>query len=704
MAKVILAKTAGFCFGVNRAISLIEDLVKQGKRVATLGPIIHNSQVIDDLANKGVIVVESPKEVTKGTVLVLRTHGVTRDVLQEVEDCGCEYIDATCPFVKKIHKIVSENSNDDTVTVIAGDENHPEVKGIKSYAKGESYVISSAEKLEELVKNKPEIAKKQVIFVSQTTFSVKEWEKSIKKVKILCTNAKIFDTICSATEERQNEASELSKVNDAMVIVGGRHSSNTQKLFSVCEKNCPSFLVETAKELNGITLKGFNSVGLTAGASTPAGIIKEVHKTMSEILVENNSIQEEVLDSAEDFAAMLEESLNSMNNDQKVEGTVLSVSATEIQVDIGRKQTGYIPYSEYSNDPKADPKAELNVGDKLNLIIMKTNDQEGVTMLSKKRYDAIAAWDTIVAAAGSDTVLEGIVTEVVRGGVIVVSNNARLFIPASLATASRNDKLEDLVGKEVKFRVIEVNKQRRRAVGSIRAVLKEERKALEEKFWAEAQEGEVRKGVVKSLTKFGAFVDIGGVDGMIHISELSWSRIKDPSEVVKVGDEVEVTIKALNPEKKQIALGYKKLEDNPWEIFKSKYSEGDTAEVEIANFTDFGAFAHIVPGVDGLIHISQIANKHIAKPADVLKIGEMVEAKITEVDEERKRVSLSIRALLPVEEVAEAPASEEVAEEPAAEETVAEAASEEVAEEPAAEEAVAETASEEAAEEAPVEE
>ena len=671
MAEITLAEKAGFCFGVDRAIKLIEKLISEGRKVATLGPIIHNSQVIEDLASKGVKVVESPEDVEKDAILVLRTHGVTREVLKEVEESGCEFIDAACPFVKKIHKIVLDNSSGDVVTLIAGDENHPEVKGIKSCAKGESFVIGNSEKIDELLENYPELSEKPLIFVSQTTFSIKEWEKSIKKIKFLCTNAKIFDTICSATEERRNEAAQLSRVNDAMVIVGGKHSSNTRKLLKVCEGNCPAFLVETASELYGIPLRGYSSIGLTAGASTPAGIIKEVLETMSEIVNENKMIEEEtVLDSAAateefDFAAALEESLNSMNSDQKVVGTVLSVSPTEIQVDIGRKQTGYIPYGEYSNDPNADPKAELKIGDTLNLIIMKTNDQEGVTMLSKKRYDAIAAWDEIVNAEGTDTVFEGVVTEIVRGGIIVVSKNARLFIPASHATASRNDKLEDLLKKTVKFKVLEVNKQRRRAVGSIRAVLKEERKAAEEKFWAEAQEGEVRKGVVKSLMKFGAFVDIGGVDGMIHVSELSWNRIKDPSEVVSVGDEVEVTIKSLNPEKKQIALGYKKLEDNPWEIFKSKYEVGSEAEVEIANFTDFGAFAHIISGVDGLIHISQIANKHVAKPADVLKIGEKVNVKITDIDEDRKRVSLSIRALLPEEAPAEA-------EEVAAEETATE--------------------------------
>lgn len=669
MAEITLAKKAGFCFGVDRAIKLIEKLAAEGRKVATLGPIIHNSQVIENLESRGVRVVNSPSEVEEGAILVLRTHGVTQDVLREVEESGCEYIDAVCPFVKKIHKIVLDNSSEDVVTLIAGDENHPEVKGIKSCAKGESYVIGNADEIDELLEKHTSLSEKSLIFVAQTTFSIKEWQKSIKKIKLLCTNAKIFDTICSATEERQNEAALLSRSSDAMVIVGGRHSSNTRKLLSVCESNCPAFLVETASELYGIPLGGYGSIGLTAGASTPAGIIKEVLETMSEIVNDNKMIEEErVLDSASaeefDFAAALEESLNSMNSDQKVVGTVLSVSPTEIQVDIGRKQTGYIPYGEYSNDPNADPKAELKIGDTLNLIIMKTNDQEGVTMLSKKRYDAIAAWDEIVNAEGTDTILEGVVTEIVRGGVIVVANNARLFIPASLATASRNDKLEDLLKKTVKFKVIEVNKQRRRAVGSIRAVLKEERKANEEKFWAEAQEGEVRKGVVKSLMKFGAFVDIGGVDGMIHVSELSWNRIKDPSEVVSVGDEVEVTIKSLNPEKKQIALGYKKLEDNPWEIFKRDYAVGSEAEVEIANFTDFGAFAHIIPGIDGLIHISQIANKHVAKPADVLKIGEKVNVKITDIDEERKRVSLSIRALLPEEEVvAEETPAEETAEE-----------------------------------------
>ena len=661
MCNITLAKTAGFCFGVDRAIKLIEKLLSEGKKVATLGPIIHNPQVIEDFKNRGVDIVEHPDEVKNGAVLVLRTHGVTEDVLEEVKNSGVEFIDAACPFVNKIHKIVRDNSNENVVTIILGDPSHPEVHGIKSCAKGESYVVKDSSELEDLLQKNNLFSQKELILVEQTTFSVKEWEKSLKKVKLLCTNAKIFDTICSATEERQKEAIELSLKNDAMVIVGGKHSSNTQKLKSVCEKNCPSFLVETKDELYGISFSGFNSIGLTAGASTPAGIIKEVLITMSEIVNENKMIEEEkVLDSVSaddfDFAQALEESLNNLNSNQKVKGTVISVKSNEIQVDIGRKETGFIPYSEYSNDPNANPQTELKPGDELDLIIMKTNNAEGVIMLSKKRYDAIKAWDNVLASEGTDKVFEGVVTDVIRGGILVLSENVKVFIPASLATMNRNDKLEDLLKTTVQFKILEVSRQgkRKRAVGSIKAVLKGAKKEAEDKFWAEAKEGETVTGTVKSLTNYGAFVDIGGVDGMIHISELSWSRIKHPSEVVKVGDQVEVTIKALDQEKRKISLGFKKVEDNPWEILRRDYPVDSVADVKIVSFTSFGAFAQIIPGVDGLIHISQIANKHIANPADVLKVGEVVQAKITEIDFDLKRVGLSIRALLPEEPKEEA--------------------------------------------------
>ena len=660
MAEVILAKTAGFCFGVDRAIKLIEKLLSEGRSVATLGPIIHNAQVTDDLASRGVVTVNDPEEVEKGTVLVLRTHGVTRDIKEKADRLGVEYIDAACPFVKKIHKTVLENSGEETVTVISGDPDHPEVRGIKSYAAGEAFVVRNESELTELFEKRPELAQKCVIFVSQTTFSIKEWEKSIKKAKTLCTNAKIFDTICCATEERQKEAAGLSLECDCMVIVGGRHSSNTRKLLGVCEKNCPSFLVETADELNARSFSGFGRIGITAGASTPAGIIKEVLETMSEIenditMIEEEKVQDSV-SAAEnfDFEAALEESLSSLNNDQKVEGIVLGVTPTEIQVDIGRKQTGYIPYDEYSNDPAADPKSELKPGDKLNLIIMKTNDQEGTIMLSKKRCDAMKSWDDIIEADGTDKVFEGgVVTEVVPSGkgIIVLWNNIRVFIPASQATARRGDSLEELVKKQVNFKIIDVNKQRRRAVGSIRAVAKEQREAAKNAFWANPpQAGDVVKGNVVSLVDFGAFVDIGGVQGLVHISDLAWKRIKHPSEVLNVGEEIEVNVKKVDLEKQKISLGYRKDEDNPYVVFAKNYEIGSVCDVKITNLTEFGAFAEIIPGIEGLIHISQIANKRIEKPADVLEKGQTVQAKIINIQTEPKfKVSLSIRELLPKE-------------------------------------------------------
>lgn len=668
--RIKLAKTAGFCFGVNRAVDMLYKMVESGEKVCTLGPIIHNPQVIADLESRGVKIAETPKDAPEGYKIVIRTHGVTEGTIDQIEALGREYINATCPFVMKIHKIIREHSAEDTVTLIAGDDHHPEVQGFRSHCRGESYVYKNSEELEALLEKHGDFSQKQQICVAQTTFSIKEWEKCLKILKIHCTNRKIFDTICSATNERQKEAEQLSLECDAMVVVGGRTSSNTFKLKTVCEKNCPTYLIETAEELKDIDLSGFDLIGVTAGASTPAGIIKEVLFTMSEILNEQTPNSEEM-----SFEAALEESLKAMSTDQKVLGVVVGIAPNEIQVDIGRKYAGFIPAEEYSNDPTADPTKELKIGDELNLIIMKTNDVEGTIMLSKRRYDSIAAWNDVIKAEEEQTILEGTVAEVIRGGILVYTMGVRVFIPASLTGLGRDEELDTLLGKKVRFRIIEVNQQRRRAVGSIRSVLREERKAAREAFWENVQEGQVYTGTVKSLTSYGAFVDIGGVDGMIHISELSWTRIKHPSEVVNVGDTVEVYVKALDRENKKISLGYKKIEDNPWEILKRDYPVGTVVDATIVGMTTFGAFANIIPGIDGLIHISQIADRHIAKPQDALKIGEVVKAKITEIDFEKKRVSLSIRALIEDEEAELAEEAEELLD--AAEEAVDEAIEEE---------------------------
>ena len=670
--RITLAKTAGFCFGVDRAVQTVYGLLEENKKVATLGQIIHNDQLVNELKSKGVIVVDRPEEVPEGYTLVIRSHGVEEDIYKRAESLNLQVCDATCPFVAKIHKIVKERSALGDTILIAGDSEHQEVRGIIGHIKGDYFVFSSLEELEEIFKNNENLIKKPLTAVSQTTFNAKKWEKAQIFLKKLCTNAKIFDTICNATSMRQSEAQKLAGVNDCMVVIGGRHSSNTSKLYDVCRAVCEkTVLIETAKELRKDFFSDCESVGVVAGASTPAGIIREVIKTMSEILQPVDEQTEGNVTVQKSFEEMTDEeafeaSLSNLTGDQKVTGTVLAVSPTEIQVDIGRGLAGYISADEYSLDPNVKLEDEVKVGDKLDLIIMKTNDQEGTAMLSKRRYDAIAGWDNIVAAKESGEILTGVVKDIIKGGVQIYSNNIRIFIPASQATLSRNEPLEDLKGKTVQFRIIEIGRGRR-AVGSIRSVLREQRKAAEDKVWADIAVGDRYTGVVKSLTSYGAFVDIGGVDGMVHISELSWQRIKNPAEILSVGDTVEVYVKALDPEKRKISLGYKKEEDNPWTIFNNKFAVGDVADVKIVSITSYGAFARILPGVDGLIHISQIADKHVEKPQDELSVGDEVKAKIIAIDQEKKRVSLSIRALLAPADEAEA---EEVkAEEPAAEET-----------------------------------
>ena len=689
--RLTLAKTAGFCFGVNRAVDLVYSMLDEGKAVCTLGPLIHNPQVIEDLEKRGTRIIEDPKQARSGETLVVRAHGVTAAIEAEIENMGIDFCNATCPFVKKIHRIVSEKPDENSVVLIAGDSAHPEVQGIVGHCKTEAIVFSNAEELEKIAAERQDLTQKSVFAVAQTTFSTKEWNLCEKKIKKLYTNAIIFDTICSATQERQEEAYKLSLVSDAMIIVGGRQSSNTAKLKAVCEPNCKTYLVENAEEAGRIDLSGCTKVGVTAGASTPAGIIKEVLQTMSEnvnnVQPEIDALQaeiEQVLnpeaagqesanaaiaadDSAvESFEAMMEESLKSMSSDQKVRGIVVGISPSEIQVDIGRKQTGYVPIDEYSNDPTADPAKELKIGDEIELIIMKTNDAEGTMMLSKRRLDATRAWADICAAEESGEVLEGTVCEVIpAGGVLVACKGSRVFIPGSHTGLSKDEPLESLLKEKVQFKVIDVNKQRKRAVGSIRVVAREARKELAKAFWDNAAEGQVITGTVKSLTSYGAFVDIGGVDGMVHISELSWKRIKHPSEVVNVGDTVEVYIKKLDAENKKISLGYKKVEDNPWEIMRRDYPVGTVCKAKVVGMTTFGAFANVIPGIDGLIHISQIADRRINKPEDVLTIGEEVDVKVTEIDFDKKRVSLSIRAL--IEPVAEEAVEEAVAEEAAEE-------------------------------------
>lgn len=690
-----LAKTAGFCFGVDRAVNLVYELVDKGERVCTLGPIIHNNQLVSDLESKGVKIISDVSECPDGYTLVIRTHGVEKEVIDKADSDNISYINATCPFVLKIHKIVSRQP-EGTVTLIAGDENHPEVMGIRSYCRGRSFVFKNAEELQKILEENKLSEENSPICVSQTTFSLKEWKKSEKILKKLYTNFKIYSTICNATADRQEEAASISKEADAMLVIGGRHSSNTCKLRDVCAANADTYLIETAGELKDIDLSRYSNIGVTAGASTPSVIIKEVLKSMSEEINEKevettSAVTEEVVETADTadkavepavkasadgeatFEEMLEESFREDENSKVVAGTVVNITPTEVFVDVeGRKQTGVIALDDLSAEAISDPNEAVSIGDKLNLVIMKTDDNEGVLKLSKKLVDAFKGWEDIVAAKENDDTLEGTVTSVVKGGVIVVTKGSRVFVPASQTGVPKNQELDILKGTTVRFKIIDINPARRRAVGSIKIVAAAERKERQEALWATLEEGQKLTGTVKSLTSYGAFVDIGGMDGMIHISELSWSRIKHPSEIVNVGDVVEVTIKKLDNETRKISLGFKKLEDNPWEILKRDYPVGTDCKGKIVGLASFGAFANILPGIDGLIHISQISWERIKTPADVLKVGDEVDVRITEVDFDKKRVSLSMKELLakPEETIAALADDEpsEAAEEEASEE------------------------------------
>jgi len=660
-----LAKTAGFCFGVDRAVNLVYELVEKGERVCTLGPIIHNSQLVADLESKGVKIINDISECPDGYTVVIRTHGVEKTVIDCAGDSNVDYIDATCPFVSKIHRIVSEQQ-EGTVTLIAGDENHPEVMGIRSYCRGKSFVFKNDEELNFILKNNGLIDEKSLICVSQTTFSLKEWKKCEKILKKLYTNCKIYSTICNATADRQEEAASISEEADAMIVIGGRHSSNTCKLRDVCKAKADTYLIETAEELHDIDLSLYKVVGVTAGASTPSVIIKEVLKSMSEEIIEKEvETTDSVVETADTadkatepavkasadgeatFEEMLEESFREDENSKVVKGTVVNITPTEVFVDVeGRKQTGVIAFDDLSSEPITKPEDAVSIGDELSLVIMKTDDSEGVLKLSKKLVDQFKGWEDIVAAKENDEVLEGTVTAVVKGGVIVVAKGTRVFVPASLTGVARGQELDILKNTTARFRIIDINNSRRRAVGSIKVVANEERKAQQEALWASLEEGQKLNGTVKSLTSYGAFVDIGGMDGMIHISELSWNRIKHPSEVVKVGDVVEVTIKSLDAENKKISLGFKKIEDNPWEILKRDYPVGTDCKAKIVSIAAFGAFANVIPGIDGLIHISQISWERVKTPADVLGVGDEVDVRIIDVDYDKKRVSLSMKELI----------------------------------------------------------
>ena len=634
--RLELARSAGFCYGVRRAVQMAEMAAEEGRPCVMLGPIIHNRDVIAYLESIGVGLVDTPEEVPPGTAVLIRSHGEGRPVHEALARLSRPVIDATCPNVSRIHQIVSRAEEGGRQVLIIGTRTHPEVAAIAGWCR-RPVVLEGVAELSNWLETAPERRDIPLTMVSQTTSTRFIWDSCVEKAKKECTNLKIFDTICNATCKRQSEAQALAARSDAMVVIGGRESSNTKRLAELCGALCPLVVwIERAAELEPSNLCRKASIGITAGASTPEWIIKEVYDKMSD---ENIEIEES-------FAEMLEKSIKTLNTGEKVTGVVTGITPTEIYVDLGTKHAGYIPVSELTDDPTAKVEDLVKIGDEIETYVMRVNDQEGVVTLSKKRLDTVKSWDDIEQAREEHTTVEGVVTEENKGGVVVSIKGVRVFVPASQTGLPRETPMSQLLKQHVRLRITEVNRARRRVVGSIRAVEAEERAAKAAEVWANIEENKRYTGTVKSLTSYGAFVDIGGVDGMVHISELSWSRIKHPSEVVSVGDTVEVYVISFDKEKKKISLGMKDRSQNPWEVFTGKYQPGDVANVRVVKLMTFGAFAEVVPGVDGLIHISQIADHRIDKPGDVLSEGQMVDVKIIDIDYDNKKVSLSIRALL----------------------------------------------------------
>ena len=641
--EIILAKSAGFCFGVQRAVDMAYEQAGH-REVYTFGPIIHNEEVIEDLKSKGVNIIEDLDELEGKAecTVVIRSHGVEKKVYDDLNSRGIHVVDATCPFVKKIHNIVKKDSEAGRVIIIVGDPNHQEVKGIVGWCSGEVHVVDSEEGALSLIDVLSDESR-EISVVSQTTFNLNKFNNIVDIIRNKLYNVNVYETICNATAVRQKEAKEIASRVDAMIVIGGRNSSNTQKLYDISKKECENtYYIQTLVDLDLTTFESVSRVGITAGASTPNYIIKEVHSSMAEL----------------SFEQMLEndESKVSIRQGELVDGTVIDVKPDEIVVDIKYKSDGIITKSEYTNAPNVDLTELVHVGDPITVKVIKTNDGEGQVALSYKQVAAEKVNEKLEEAFNNGEVLKGKVIQVVKGGLNVNVEESRVFIPASLVSDVYEKNLDKYLDQEIEFVLTEFNPKKRRIIGNRKKLVVEQKAEAAKELFARIEVGMVVEGTVKNVTDFGAFIDLGGADGLLHISEMSWGRVESPKKVFKVGDKVKAFIKAIDGEK--IALSLKFDETNPWVNAEEKYAIGNVVKGRIARMTDFGAFVELEPGVDALLHVSQISYEHVAKPEDVFKIGDEIEAKIVDFKPEDKKISLSIKALQepPVEE--EAPVEE----------------------------------------------
>ena len=623
--KINIAKSAGFCFGVKRAVDTVYKESSK-KNVYTFGPIIHNDEVVADLERQGVHVIndsEDFKSLSEGTIII-RSHGVSKAIYDEILNAGLDLVDATCPFVRKIHKIVERESGDGRVIIIIGNNHHPEVEGIMGWCHTHPIVIENREQAEGIELD----ADTKISIVSQTTFNYNKFQDLVEIISEKGYDINVFNTICNATEERQTEVRELAKKSDAMIVIGGRHSSNTQKLFEISKKECSNtFYIQTKNDLNMEDFSNIGMLGITAGASTPNNIIKEVHESMAEM----------------SFDQMLEESFKTIRNGD--------VKEDEIILNIGYKADGIISRNEYSNDQNLDLTTVAKVGDEMEAKVLKVNDGEGQVLLTYKRLKAEKGNKRLEEAFNNHEVLKAPVAKVLDGGLSVVVEETRVFIPASLVSDTYEKNLKKYDGQEIEFVITEFNPRKRRIIGDRKQLLVAEKKAKQEALFAKIEAGMTVEGTVKNVTDFGAFIDLGGADGLLHISEMSWGRVENPKKVFTVGEKLNVLIKDIQGEK--IALSLKFPEENPWLKAEEKYKVGSVVTGKVARMTDFGAFVELESGIDALLHVSQIAKEHIDKPSDVLSVGQEIEAKVVDFKKDDKKISLSMKALANEEEKTE---------------------------------------------------
>lgn len=641
--EIILASNAGFCFGVRAAINKGEKLIEEGEGpIATLGPLIHNPQEVARLESLGIKSYDDIDSVQEKNVLI-RTHGVAPSVYQEIEKHGHSYYDCTCPKVKRVQQLAREHAEAGYQVLVLGDCKHPEVMAIVGWTNDTAIVFISLDELKGL-----SLEGKKVCLVSQTTEKLERFEKAVEYLESLSLEELVVqNTICTATRDRQSDASELAAKVDLMVVIGGYNSANTCKLVSICQDvGVATKHVETAAELQDEWFEGVNKIGLTAGASTPDWIIREVIDKMEELTMEQG----------------LEQgygTLEPLNLYEVVTGTVVKINSDEVMVDVGGKSEGVIPIKELSFQKDPDVEEIVKVGDEIQVMVIKMENNEGHMVLSKKRADQEKAMDTLQEKYENGEVIEAKVVSDVKGGVIV-DIGARGFVPASHLDTKYVDDIKSFVGNTYRFKIIEFdsNPENRKIILSRRALLEAEEKEAREQLWDKIAEGQILKGRVQRIANFGAFVDLGGVDGLLHISEMGWGRVKQPTDVVNVGDEIEVYVLSADREKGKISLSLKKLINNPWDNAAEQFPVGAVLTGKVVRIAPFGAFVALADGVDGLVHISQISWEHIDKVEDALAIGQEVQVKVLEVDEDRKRISLSIKDLKerPVVEKPAAPA------------------------------------------------